>query len=132
MTVSFTVQACAVRQDEDINTFMVVLADSASQPVQVLELQRSLEFDDQDVELGMDTYCIVTNFGETYYGGINSCILEGDSLSIGLSDEAKAVLGVDSFLLSLELASSERILLASGLERLFRDDRNVPADLRLK
>lgn len=57
------------------------------------EIQRSIEFDEQDVAMGMDTYCLVWH-GATHYGGIVEWAIDGNSFTVHLSDDARAELGL--------------------------------------
>ena len=55
--------------------------------------------DDQAAFLGMDTYCISTPDGATFYGGIESAKLDGAELELRLAAEAAAALGMPTDLL---------------------------------
>jgi hypothetical protein len=109
-----------------------MLADNAHQPIQFVELQRSLHHDEQDIELEMDTYCVVTSSGIAHYGGIISCIMTTDDVCIDFSDEAQSTLGIDGYRLFLRLSDSEKEILASGLHKLFDSDKHPPQHLMLK
>jgi hypothetical protein len=54
----------------------VVLADNDVAPTWRLEFQRPLEIDDQDVALGMDSYCLVFPNGASAYGCLSSISME--------------------------------------------------------
>lgn len=41
-----------------------------------LGIERVDEFDEQDVAMGMDTYCIVLGTGQSAYGGVDSWSLD--------------------------------------------------------
>jgi hypothetical protein len=127
----FEAHVCSVGEVEDINTFLIVLADQADSPRHYLELQRSLEHDEQDAALGMDTYCVVTDTGATHYGGIVSCVLTDDSLVLAFSEEAENALGLKGYRIILALSASDRALLRSGLIKLFDQDKYVPQNLSL-
>jgi len=120
-----------VNEIDDINTFLIALADRADSPGHYLELQRSIEEDEQDAALGMDTYCIVTASGATHYGGIISCILSDDSLELEFSEAAEAKLGIKGYKISLALSTSDKALLRSGLQKLFDQDRDASQHLSL-
>jgi hypothetical protein len=127
MIETFEAQRCAVTILEESNTLLIVLADTADHPSALLELQRSFEaFDQQDVELGMDTYCVVASSGATHYGGIVSCTLTDTLLQVMLSEEASASLGVTGYVIRLMLSSSEKASLRSGLIMLFEHDKQAP------
>jgi len=55
--------------------------------------------DDQDAFLGMDTYCISTQDGATFYGGVESATLDGGNLELRFAAEAAAALGTSRDLL---------------------------------
>jgi Immunity protein 10 len=127
MIETFEAQCCAVTILEESNTLLIVFADTADHPSALLELQRSFEaFDQQDVELGMDTYCVITSSGATHYGGIISCTMSDTLLQLMLSEEASATLGVTGYAIRLAFSSSEKASLRSGLIRLFEHDKRAP------
>lgn len=97
-------QALAVSAIEmaDLNSFVVVLAEESDGSGMRLEIQRALEFDEQDKQLGQDTYCVCTESGATCYGGIESWVFLGNELKIILDARAQSVLGVKGgFLIEL-------------------------------
>jgi Immunity protein 10 len=51
--------------------------------------------DEQDVRLGMDTYCVVTEGQGTAYGCVRELSIDGDRMRVVVSDEALADLGLD-------------------------------------
>lgn len=61
--------------EPDLNYTALVIADEESGDT--LEIQRSLTLDDQDLALGMDTYCLVRG-GAAHYGGVEAYEI-GDS-----------------------------------------------------
>ncbi len=131
MLQSFEARACAVQELDDLNTFLIAFADQADAPLHTLELQRSLEVDEQDIALGMDTYCVVTETGAAYYGGIISCIVSEDEVALDFSAAATAVLGHEGYRIRLALPSAEYTALRLGLARLFADDRQAPTNLSI-
>ncbi|MEV4539324.1 Imm10 family immunity protein [Asanoa sp. NPDC049518] len=60
--------------------------------------------DEQDVKLGMDTYCVVTEDQGTAYGCVREVSIEGDRLRVVVSDEALADLGLDQGVIEVQLA----------------------------
>lgn len=91
--------------------------------------------DEQDVDLGMDTYCLVVEPGQaTYYGGVRECELVDDRLRLLLTEEAAATLGMPtetSF--RLELPPDQLIILRRGLARALNSGRpdSIPTRLAL-
>lgn len=131
MIESFDAHVCAVQEMEDLNTFLIALADQADAPSRYVELQRSIEQDEQDAALGMDTYCIVTALGATHYGGIVSCVLTDDRLALRFSEEAEIALGLQGYNIKLALSTPDKKSLRSGLARLFDQDKNTPQHVSL-
>jgi hypothetical protein len=79
-------------RDEDDEYELLVISDEAAQ--EWLEIQRSFEHDEQDAALGMDTYCLVRDSAATHYGGVVLWNLAADRLTVHLTPDAAAVLGV--------------------------------------
>jgi Immunity protein 10 len=131
MIESFEADMCSVMNIDDLNAFVIVLANNADLSLNCLELQKSLSNDDQDYELGMDTYCIVTSTGATFYGGITACVLSHARLSIRLSLEATNALGVSGFDIALLISSGEKEQLKGGLIKLFDGSNQQPENLVL-
>ncbi|MDO9456621.1 Imm10 family immunity protein [Nocardioides sp.] len=52
------------------------------------------EPDDQEIKLGMDTYCLVNQDDETHYGGVERVTLDGRSLGLHLLKGAADKLGL--------------------------------------
>jgi len=77
---------------EDLNAEVVVLSDETTGDR--FELQRSIEFDDQDRAVGMDTYCVCMPWGATHYGGIGSWREHDGVLEISFTEEAAKALGM--------------------------------------
>jgi len=114
----FIATVSAVQELQDVETFLVALAESPDGEGACLEIQRAFEFDDQDEQLGMDTYCLCTETGATYYGGVLSWRVEAGLLSISLDESAAAELGIDqNFSIALRLTDSEIDALVEGIER---------------
>ncbi len=70
--------------------------------------------------------------GEPFYGGVRSCILEGDVLTIGFEPEAAAALGFDQecrLRLGVDAESVSR--LHDGLRRVLSTAKDAPTELIL-
>jgi len=132
MIAEFTAHACAVQAIEDLNIVLIALADRAMEPTCSVELQRSLEPDAQDAARAMDTYCIVTDRSAVCYGGIVACVLSASTLTLRLSPEARAALGVEEYRIVLALTNEEQTTLRVGLVRLFADDPHAPEELNVQ
>jgi hypothetical protein len=91
---SFDVREIGFENPSEENVVVVGLAEYPAGGGRNLIFQRSIEFDDQDRALGMDTYCLTVETGAIYYGGVTGCVLDGALLTIGLEVEASIALGV--------------------------------------
>ena len=60
--------------------------------------------DEQDVRLGMDTYCVVTDDQGTAYGCVRELSIDGDRMRVVVSDEALADLGLSHGVIQVRLA----------------------------
>ena len=104
---SFVATAGSAEELEDLDTFVVVLAEMPDGDGARLEIQRGLTIDPQDEALGMDTYCLCTQTGASHYGGIRSWRLEDGCLHTSLDDMAASELGLDpQVTIELRLAGS--------------------------
>jgi Immunity protein 10 len=111
---SFDASAVAFERDDRLNARYLVLAEHADGSGRRVEVQRALEFDDQDLALGMDTYCVVTEEQATHYGGVLHWRIEGSTLHVDLTEEAGRAMGASAFRIALpesELATVQRALL---------------------
>jgi len=59
-----------------------------------LLFSRSDTVDEQDALLGMDTYCISTEGGATFYGGIEAAAVRGTAIDFRLTSAASDALGL--------------------------------------
>lgn len=126
------IHACSVGPLEDLNAFVVALYDRPDESAVGLEIQKSIELDEQDSAMGMDTYCLVSSHGPTFYGGVESCVLRNERLTLKLSAEAACVLEVGGYEFHLMLGPKERQLLALGLAELFHGMPQEPGELILE
>ncbi|XXT18297.1 Imm10 family immunity protein [Sorangium sp. So ce429] len=99
----------------EINTFAIILAEQHDGSGMRLEIQKSLSLDDQDRQIGLDTYCLCAEEGATYYGGVVSWTLTEDSLEILLDAKAAEALGVEGGYV-IGFAPESRTDLKAGLE----------------
>jgi hypothetical protein len=81
--------------------------------------------DPQEIELGMDTYCLVVDPGQaTYYGGVRECEIKAGVLRLLLTCEAAQTLGLPTeALFRLELPTAEAAVLSVGLSRVLSSGR---------
>jgi hypothetical protein len=60
--------------------------------------------DEQDAEVGMDTYCLVTQGQGTAYGCVLELTIDGDRMHVVLDPDALADLGLDDPSIKVHLA----------------------------
>jgi hypothetical protein len=115
---SFVATAGSAEEFEDLETFVVVLAEIPDGDGARLEIQRSLTVDPRDEALGEDTYCLCTQTGATYYGGVQSWRLDDGLLQFSLDESAALTLGVGR-LVNIELRLADQALkaVANGIAR---------------
>lgn len=92
MEQSATVRVAYTR-DTDLNFEALLILDEDT--AEVLEIQRSLRFDEQDRANGEDTYCLVASAGPTHYGGLAEWSLEDGVLHLTLTAQAAATLELE-------------------------------------
>jgi Immunity protein 10 len=110
---SFDASAVAFERDDSVNAQYLVLAEHADGRGRWLEVQRALRVGEQDVALGHDTYCLVTEDQATYYGGVVDWRIEGSTLQLDLTEEACREIGVSEF--RIFLPESERATVQKAL-----------------
>ena len=117
----FDATAASSKAFEDLNAFVVCLAELADGSGQRLELQRSLSFNNQDHQNRMDTYCVSTESGATHYGGIRSWSLTKAVLRLNLDETASKVFDVSSFEVELRVRPEIIEEVSMGLRRVLFD-----------
>lgn len=111
---------------------VVALSEEQDGTGRVLLFQRALAFDEQDVAMGMDTYCLSDEEGTAVYGGVTSCILAQDVLTLRLAPEAAATLAMGSpCRLHLHVDPSAIGQLREGLRRVLMGGHSAPDTLLL-
>ncbi len=115
---SFVATAGTAEELEDLETFVVVLAEMLDGDGARLEIQRGLTIDPRDEALGENTYCLCTQTGATFYGGVQSWRLDNGFLLICLDELAALTLGVDRQV-SIELRLTDQALgaVTAGIAR---------------
>lgn len=132
MIKQFQARACVIEEDQEINTFLIVLADDPDDPELWIEIQQALEYDDQDAELGMDSYCIVDDSGASYYGGITACSVDQALLSFSLSEEAATALGFQAVAIELAFAVPSKETLCEALQTIFERSSSIPQTITFR
>ncbi|MFC8616518.1 Imm10 family immunity protein [Micromonospora purpureochromogenes] len=81
--------------------------------------------DQQELDLGWDTYCLVVDPGQaTHYGGVIECEVTDMRLRLKLTPEAARDLGMSADVtFALELTSDQLRMLKDGLTRVFASGR---------
>jgi hypothetical protein len=120
---TFTVRAASAMELLDLGAFVVVLAEHPDGSGLRLEIQRALEFDEQDRALGMDTYCLCTDSGATHYGGIVRHELSSPWLTIVLDVSAAEALGTRGYRLRLAVDPAGFSEILAGIQRATSDVR---------
>jgi Immunity protein 10 len=116
--VLFDAAVAAVEQMDDVNAFVVILAEKEDGTGNRLEIQRALELDVTDEELGMGTYCLCVSSGATHYGGVTSWSVDSEYLVLALDPDAAEALGVPvEFSVALHLSAEALLRLRTGLQR---------------
>jgi hypothetical protein len=118
----FVVRQVAVETYEDLNAEAVAISESIEEgDYMVLTFQRGLSYDDQDRNLGMDTYCVSDERGATSYGCVVSWVIADHVLHLVLTARGAASLGVPEHLtLPLELEPDDVLRLRNGLSSVLR------------
>ena len=111
--IEFTASRVAFEEVDGV--FIVALAEHGDGDGAHVMFQ-SGPTDEQDVALGMDTYCICTDNGACHYGGIASWRIAGGELEIELDEQAKRVLGCDGF--RVRIPADDEGAVRDGLERI--------------
>ncbi|MFF4606559.1 Imm10 family immunity protein [Streptomyces sp. NPDC001339] len=113
------IDTVVVEENEPDECFTVGMAEQQGEGHQLI-IQISLyEPDDQDEQLGLDTYCVMAESGATHYGGIEEAVLTGNTLRLSFTEEATSGLGLPSpsLTLHLDVPDDDVAALASGLRR---------------
>ncbi len=117
----FDVRQVAIEEMIDYETLVVGLSEDEVGEGQSLLFQVALSaYDEQDRELGQDTYCISNEAGATTYGGVTSCGLDGNILTIRFEPQAADILSTEEECRLRLLVAPETITqLVEGLRRVF-------------
>jgi hypothetical protein len=125
--MTLRVRAATAIQLDELNTFAVIMAEETDGSGNRIELQRALEFDEQDYALGQDTYCTYLDDGACEYGGIRKCVLNHNELLLEFSAETALTLGLDEqVVVQLEVDPKSLDEIRGGIVRIFQGDREPP------
>ncbi|MFJ3978144.1 Imm10 family immunity protein [Streptomyces sp. NPDC090021] len=94
MMLEITARYFGYEEDDDDEVVEAALSESLDGTGFVLSMQRTTyEPDDQDVSMGMDTYCLVSG-GKSHYGGVLRARREGNLIHLVISPAASSLLGL--------------------------------------
>lgn len=117
-------KAAGAEELPDLGCVVVVFVEQPAGGGWRIELQRSLEVDEQDRELGLDSYCVVTDDGEgaggTRYGGVTGWSIEHNVLHLLLDADAARLLGVHE-VLEVEFPAAQIVAVDEMLRRILVD-----------
>src|SRR5258705_516821 len=103
MPLRFTAHTAGV---DDTDCLVAGVAETADGDGHSLIFQASLyPADEQEIGLGMDSYCLATESHATAYGCIDEVILDGDELRLSLRPEALDELDLDDPSIVVRLAA---------------------------
>ncbi len=109
-------------QDDDGDHYLIGLRESP-EPTSwsIIFMESDADPDDEDIEMGMDSYCIVVDPGQaTWYGGVRECQLDGNQLSMTLDSDASVALGLaERTTLELLVSQDDLAMVRNGLKRVF-------------
>ena len=94
--VLFTARVGAFERLEELNAVVLVLAENLDGSGSRIEFQRSIETDEQDALLGMDTYCVCLGSGETHYGGLDAWSVIDSQLHLRFDERAARALRIQT------------------------------------
>ena len=121
MRETFVAMAASADTFEDLNAFVVCLAEDQDGLGRRLELQLALSFDEQDRRNGMDTYCLSNESGASHYGGVQTWALTNGVLTLDLVPAASNALGVSGYQVELRVPQPEILKISEGLRRVLGD-----------
>ncbi len=102
MTIEFVARVSGV-DDEDV--LVAGVAEHEDGTGRTLLFQASSEpADEQEVGLGMDTYCLVTEGQGTAYGCVRELTIAGTRMTVVVGSEHLSDLGLDDAVIDVELA----------------------------
>lgn len=136
MTIRFSARVVGVQEDEDLEVLSAGVAEYENGTGEMLLFQCGLyEPEEQDIALGMDSYCLVTADQGTAYGSVTGVSLHSRLLRVVVAPEHLDALGLDDTDIEVGLDVDEQDIerLREGLRRILvygRQDAR-PAVMRL-
>ncbi len=121
--------------EDDSDVYVVGIRETADPDSWSLLFMECYDAEDpQEIDLGMDTYCLVVDPGQaTYYGGVRECEFGSGRLRLVLTEEAAEGLGmpVDTTF-ALDIPPQQVDLLGRGLVRVLTSGRPDAVPQRLQ
>jgi hypothetical protein len=120
--------------EDDTDVYMIAIREADAPDSWSLLFTEPYDAEDpQEIQLGMDTYCLTVDPGQaTCHGGVRECELDSGRLHLTLTAEAAGTLGMPvetSF--TLELTPQQIDLLGRGLARVLTSGRAGEVPQRL-
>ncbi|MEV5576651.1 Imm10 family immunity protein [Spirillospora sp. NPDC052269] len=136
MVFTFTARAVAAEADEDDETYVAGVAEQEYGGGHELTFMCCLyEPDEQDIALGLDSYCLVTPNQGTAYGGVKEVRMKGRVLRVVVDPGKLEALGLDEpeIEVTLDVEEAQIEQLREGLRRVLTHGRpsERPAVLEL-
>ncbi len=127
MTSSLLAKHCTAQIDDDINVILVAFADDEVEPQEYILLQRSIECEDGDKELGFDKVHIThNNESQSIYGGIQRFVLNKHSVEMVLDENTADAIGTDTKIeILLDQSIQENPAVKQILQQMFVDEPHV-------
>jgi hypothetical protein len=114
------IQLLTIEDLSEDGTLTIGFSEEPDGGGRVLILMRAKSFDQKDVALGMDTYCLTDETGRTVYGGVVRHELSRDTLRLVLEPEAARKLGLPTEVsLRLQLDPETRGRVEKALRQMF-------------
>ncbi|AVD89305.1 MULTISPECIES: Imm10 family immunity protein [Pseudomonas] len=109
--------------DHEYDVLTVGLADDSEDPVDFIILQRSDEVDEQDQELGLDTYYVeIGNPGVAGYGGVDRVEIFSDRIIFNFVGSCDWVKPIKAIEVNTSGVSEDVNDIYSALSKIFHGD----------
>jgi hypothetical protein len=115
----FVARGAAIEESNLDQTFMVSLAEQENGAGESITIAIMLVNSQQDIDLGLDTYCVSNGWGATVYGGITAYRMDDRRLTLYLSqDAARRLKTRRTFVIDLQIGDDDIEKLRRGLARI--------------
>ncbi|NVD97302.1 Imm10 family immunity protein [Massilia sp. BJB1822] len=121
--MDYKIAAKTISIEEDEYSLTIGFLDDGKEPHKYVLLQKTLEPDEQDEELGMNVAHIeIEDQARSGYGGIASIAVDDGGLCIRLNEKGKKFLDVAGLLLIAFESPAQKAELQAALQRMAEDD----------